>query len=98
MGVLIAHLPNDSATIRTLVPATAWTMEAHLLASLVEVFDSFRKHPIVYQGDGKKYNPKDPKRKPISFDRPGLPSKYERKGTSLGQLMQIGGGEQTSGD
>jgi hypothetical protein len=85
-------LPEDSATVQALVPAAAWSLEAHLLASLIEQVDGLRKQMVALWADPKKVNRQD--LKPLKIPRPGMPSKYERKGMTLGQLTPyLQGGE-----
>lgn len=96
MGALIAALPDNSATVQKLVPSALWSLEAHLLASLVEQTDALRKQIVALLADPKKLNRSD--LKPLVIRRPGMPSKYERRGTTLGQLQAMVGTEPVNGD
>lgn len=90
----MSALPEESATVRTVVPAAVWSLEAHLLASVIELLDANRKQMVALLADPKKVNKRD--LKPLVIDRPGMPSKYERKGTPLGFLTVQG--EDSNGD
>lgn len=91
VGILISALPEESATVGVVVPAAVWSLEAHLLASLIEQTDGLRKQMVALWGDKKKISKRD--LKPLVIPRPGMPSKYERKGTTLGQLAGMTNGE-----
>lgn len=67
-----------------------------MLASLVEQVDSMRKIMLKLWADPKKLNQAD--LKPLVIRRPGMPSKYERRGTTLGQLQAMVGSGPGNGD
>lgn len=84
--MLVSALPQEASTVQALVPAAVWSLEAHLLASLIEQTDALRKQMVALWGDKKKVNKRE--LTPLKIDRPGMPSKYERRGTPLGHLVQ----------
>lgn len=89
---MIAGLPEESATIKAVVPSAVWSLEAHLLASVIEQVDGLKKQMVALLANPKKVNKKD--LKPLRIQRPGMPSKYERKGMTVDQLQaMLGSGE-----
>jgi hypothetical protein len=92
VGVLVSALPDESATIKVVVPTAVWSLEAHLLASLIEQVDGLRKQMVALWADPKKVRRKN--LKPLHIQRPGMPTKYERKGMTVGQLQSMIGEEE----
>lgn len=84
---MLSALPDDSATVQAVVPAAVWSLEAHLLASLIEQVDGLRKQMVALWADPKKLNRRD--LKPLHIQRPGMPSKYERRGMTVGELQAL---------
>lgn len=89
----MSALPDESATVQALVPAAVWSLEAHLLASLIEQVDGLRKQMVALWADPKKVNRMN--LKPLQIQRPGLPTRYERKGMTIADLQTMLGGEES---
>ena len=80
----------EATTIKVVVPTAVWSFEAHLLASAIEQLHALRVQMVRLWVDERKLTPTQKKQlKPLIIDRPGLPSKYERRGTTLGELKAM---------
>ena len=63
---MICHLPEESATMRALTPDWRWSLEAHLLAALI---DETRVGWWVYE---RTTNARSRRKAPKPIERPGV--------------------------